>query len=132
MAKFSLTRLIVEDFPKAYQDLLVKLLYKLNQAFDETNSALRNGLTVADNMAGQEIVLDVTALVTSSKPIFFKSTMRNVCKGIICISADTLSGSAPTGQPFFTFEQSGDNIKVTNITNLVAGSRYNLRIYCFA
>jgi hypothetical protein len=132
MAKFSLTRLIVEDFPKAYQDLLVKLLYKLNQAFDETNSALRNGLTVADNMAGQETVLDITAPVLSTSPIFFKSTMKGTCKGIICISAQTLSGTAPTGQPFFTFEQSGSDIKVTNITNLVAGSRYNLRVYCFA
>ena len=132
MAKFSLTRLITEDFPDAYKDLLINLLYKLNQAFDETNLALRNGLTVADNMAGQETVLSVTAPVLNTKPIFFKSTMKGICKGIICISAETVSGSAPTGQPFFTFEQSGDNIKVTNITNLTSGSRYNLRIYCFS
>ena len=129
MAKISLTRITAEDFPEKYQDLLSKLLYKINSATDDTSSALNNGLTVADNLSGQETELEVTAPVSSAKPVYFKSNLKGNCRMIICGAAQTLSGTAPTGTPFFTFEMSGNNIKVTNITNLTAGSRYILRLY---
>jgi hypothetical protein len=131
MAKISLTRIIAEDFPQKYQDLLSKLLYKINSAFEDTSNALNNGLTVADNMSAQETELTVTAPVSSAAPIYFKNNLKGNCRMIMCGAAETLSGTPPTGTPFFTFEMSGSNIKVTNITNLTAGSRYILRIYCY-
>lgn len=128
MAKVKLRRIVSEDFPQKYNDLLDKLLYPINSMIDSVSSALNNNLTVADNLSAQETVLDVTAPVTA--PIFFKSSLKGACRGIICIEAQVVgNGSSPTGQPFFTFENSGDQIKVTNITNLVSGTRYNLRIY---
>jgi hypothetical protein len=130
VAKVNLTRIIAEDFPEKYQDLLSKLLYKINASTEETSNALNNGLTVADNLSGQETELTVTAPVSSTNPIYFKSNLKGNCRMIICGSAQTISGTPPTGTPFFTFEMSGANIKVTNITNLTSGSRYLLRIYC--
>lgn len=131
MAKISLTRILSDDFPKEYKALLDKLLYKINQSFEQTNNALNNGLTVADNMSAQEMLLDVTAPVNTTNPIYFKNSMKSGCKMILCGYAETISGTPPTGTPFFTFEGSGANIKVTNITNLTDGSRYKLRIYAY-
>jgi hypothetical protein len=130
MAKISLTRIITEDFPQKYQDLLGKLLYKINQAFEQTSLALNNGLTFADNLSAQETVLNVITLPTAASPIYIKSTLKGNCRMILCGAAETVSGTPPTGTPFFTFEMSGTNIKVTNITNLTSGSQYNLRLYC--
>lgn len=134
MAKVRLTRITKEDFPKDYDDLLDKLLYPINSALEQLSQAMNNGLSVTDNIAGQETSLDITAPVNSANPIFFKkSTLKGTCKGITCIEAiPQNNGIAVTGQPFFTFEDSGNNIKVTNITNLTAGSRYILRVYCYA
>lgn len=130
--KIKLTRILSEDFPAKYNDLLMKLLYPINSMIESVSNAFNNNITVADNMAGQETVLDIRLLPTTDEPLFFKSTMRSPCKGIICIAAEVVgAGTAPTGQPFFTFENSGNNIKVTNITNLTAGTRYSIRIYCF-
>lgn len=133
MARFSLRRIIKEDFESTYQTLLEKLLFPINQATDSLNSGLNNSLTVADNLSAQETVLKVTAPVNPQSPIFFKSTLKANCKGIICINAELVNNTSvlPTSQPFFTFEQSGNQIKVTNISGLVSGSTYNLRVYCF-
>lgn len=133
MSKVKLTRILSEDFPSNYNDLLSKLLYPINNMIETVSNAFNNNITVADNMAGQETELDITTLPTSANPIYFKSTMRSPCKGIICIAAEVNgNGTPPTGQPFFTFENAGRNIKVTNITNLTSGTRYTIRIYCFA
>ncbi len=132
MAKIKLRRILSEDFPQKYNDLLDKLLYPINDAIESISNAMNNSLTVADNMSAQETVLDITTLPTASSPIYFRSTLKSPCRGITCIAADvTGSGTAPTGQPFFTFENAGNNIKVTNITNLTSGTRYSLRIYAF-
>jgi hypothetical protein len=132
MSKLKLRRIIKEDFPSQYNDLLDKLLFPLNEALESVSNAFNNNITIANNLSGQETLLDVTAPVTAASPIFFKSTLKGSCKGIICIAANVVgNGTAPTGQPFFTFENAGNNIKVTNITNLTSGTRYQLRIYCF-
>lgn len=134
MAKFDLRRITKEDFPSKYSDLLGKLLLPLNSAIESLRLGLSNGLTVGENMAAQETVIRVTAPVNSSSPVYFKSTLRGPCKGIVCIDAQpaTAQSKLATSQPFFTQEMSGDQIKVTNITGLVDGSSYNLRIYCFS
>ena len=134
MAKLRLVRITKEDFPQKYNDLLDKLLFPINSALEQLSQATNNGLTVADNIAGQETSLDVTAPVSSSNPIFFKkTTLKGTCRGITCVEAVPQDNGAPvTGQPFFTFEDAGTNIKVTNITNLTNGSRYILRIFCYA
>lgn len=133
MAKFSLRRLLLQDFDSSYQDLMSKLAPLLNNALEQVNNAFNNNLSVRDNMAGFELDLDVTAPITAANPLFFKNTARAPIRMIICGQAAVLNnGSPPTGTPFFTFETSGNEVKVTGITNLVAGTRYSLRIYCLS
>jgi hypothetical protein len=132
MARIKLKRILSEDLPSQYSDLTDKLLLPINDAIDSLSNAMNNNLSVADNLSAQETVLDVSTLPTNASPLFFRSTLKGPCRGIVCIAAELIGqGTQPTGQPFFTFESAGANIKVTNITNLTAGSRYSLRIYCF-
>lgn len=134
MALFNLRRIVKEDFPSKYYDLLDKLLYPLNQAIDSLNSGFSNGLTVAQNLAAQQITITVAAPVSTTSPVSFRSTLSGPCTGIICINAvPTGAKSSPvTAQPFLTFANNGAQISVTNITGLVSGSSYNLTLYCFA
>lgn len=131
MAKFSLRRLLVQDFASEDQDLVSKLATLINNALEQVNNAFSNGLTVRDNMAGFETDLQVTAPVNSTNPIYIKNTTKSPIRMILCGNAVTANGGTPpTGTPFFTFETSGSEVKVTNITNLTSGSKYTLRIYC--
>jgi hypothetical protein len=133
MAKFSLRRLLVQDFAAEDQDLVSKLATLINNALEQVNNAFSNGLTVRDNMSGFELDLQVTAPVNSANPIFIKNASKIPIRMILCGDAVTAQGGTPpTGAPFFTFETSGNEVKVTNITNLTAGSKYTLRIYCLS
>jgi hypothetical protein len=133
MAKFSLRRLLIQDFDSEYQGLMNKMAPLLNNALEQINSAFNNNLSVKDNMAGFETDLEVTAPVNSANPVFFKNSARNNIRMIICGQATTFNnGTPPTGTPFFTFESNGSEVKVTNITNLTDGTKYQLRIYCFS
>jgi hypothetical protein len=139
MATFNLQRIIKEDFPSKYYDLLDKLLFPLNSMIDSLNNGLTNSLTVAQNLSAQQSVLTVTAPVTSATPFNFKSSLSGPCTGILCINAvpvnnnstSTTPSQPVTGQPFLTFTNAGSQITITNITNLVSGSTYNLTVYCF-
>jgi hypothetical protein len=132
MAKIKLKRILSEDLPQKYSDLTDRLLLPINDAIDSLSNAMNNNLSIADNFAGQETILEITSLPTANSPIYFKNNMKGPCRGIICIAAEPLqNGALPTGQPFFSFENSGSNIKVTNISSLAVNTGYSLRIYCF-
>jgi hypothetical protein len=131
MAKFSLRRILLQDFGSEDQELMGKLAPTINNANEQVASAFSNNITVTDNMAGKELDLEVTAPVDSSNPIYFKNQARGQVRMILCGQATTESGTAPTGMPFFTFENAGSEVKITNITNLTSGSKYTLRIYYF-
>lgn len=131
MAKFSLRRLLIQDFPSAYQDLMTKMAPLLNNALEQVNSAFNNNLTVRENMSAMELDLEVTAPVTANNPVFFRNATRSNIRFIVCGNAITNTGTPPTSAPFFTFENSSGEVKVTGITGLTPGSKYTLRIYCF-
>lgn len=127
----SVKRLVKEDFPSKYYDLLDALMPPLNQSLESTYNALTNGLTARDNMAWQEIDLQVTAPISNATPIFFKKTVKGTCRGLICVNAVTAgNGTPPTGQPFITFtDDNSGSVRITSITNLTSGSSYTLRVY---
>jgi hypothetical protein len=131
MAKFSLRRLLIQDFSSEDQGLIGKLAPIVNNAFEQVANAFSKSLSVRDNMAGDELDLEVTAPINTSNPIYFKNATKSQVRFIVCGQATTLRGTAPTGTPFFTFENSGTEVKVTGITNLTDGSKYILRIYYF-
>jgi len=129
----AIKRIIREDFPREYQGLMDKLLYPLNQFMESVGLALSNNLTIRDNMAAQEITIEVSSLPTVSDPISFKSTLNGPCRGIICINVDNQTDNTVlSGAPFLTFENSGSQVRITNITGLTNGKRYLLTLYCFS
>lgn len=128
---FDLRRLFLQDFEKKYEDLMGKLAPIVNNSFEQIANAFNNGLTVRANLAAQEIDLDVTAPVNSTKPIFFRSTLRGPAKTLFVGNVDTVRGTAPTGYPFITWQNDNGQIKITNITNLTEGSRYIITLHVY-
>jgi hypothetical protein len=132
MAKFDLTRILLQDFGKKYEDIIGKLAPVINNSFEQIAAAFNNGLTIKENLAAQEIELPITAPINAQNPIFFKSTLRSQAKTLFVGNVVTISGTAPTGYPFFTWEVSNNQIKITNITNLTNGSKYIITVHTYS
>lgn len=132
MAKLGfLKRLVKEDFKKEDQDIISKIAFILNPALESITNSLNNSLTFAENMNAQ--VKDLTVEVKSGKPVqdvSFRSTLKGLCRGIICIRASNLSNtnSFPTSSPFLSFTEDMGQITITHISGLQDNEKYSLRI----
>lgn len=133
MAKITeFKRLIREDFPEKYHDLIDKLAFALNPTLEQTKNALSNGLDFINNLNSQVKELDITVNSAGipKSPTSFKSTVSGSCKGIWCIRADNLTSSItyPSSCPFISFSQSNDQVIIDHISGLQADNKYRLRL----
>jgi hypothetical protein len=125
-------RLIMEDFPSKYQDLLDKLLYGINQFFESVSNSLNKNISFEDNIACQVKELVLTAPITQAKPASFVNTLGRPCRGVLLINAENLSdaNSPLTAAPFIQFTGAADQIVITNISGLTSGKQYRIKIIC--
>lgn len=131
MAKFDLRRLFLQDFEKKYEDLMGKLAPIINNSYEQIQNAFNNGLTVKDNLAAQQIDIEVTAPINAQNPLLFKSTLRGPAKTIFIGNTQVLRGTAVTGYPMPTWENFNNQIKITNFTNLTDGSKYLITLHVY-
>lgn len=132
MAKFSVFRRIVqEDFPSKYQDLMEKLAFPINQFFETVTNAMSKGIEFDENINSQ--LKDITIQVDDNgNPgnISFQSTKKGKAKGIICVKADNVTNAShyPTSGVMVSFYDDGGVIKVNNITGLQPRETYQLKL----
>jgi len=133
MAKFSfLKRIIKEDFPEQYRDLIDKLAYPFNQLAEFISLAFNNNITFQDNIYCQ--VKDVDVELNSSgipkSPTKFISTLRSKSNGLFVIRADNLTNpnTYPTNAPFISFTENSNIITVNKVTGLQANNKYRLKV----
>lgn len=131
MRRLDLKRIIKEDFPSEYQEVIDKLAYPINSGFEQIQRGLDGQLDFA-NLNQEVINLDVT-VNASGEPVVltqYRSTLRTTVLGNSVIGASNLSvpQNTPTGQPFITFAQNGNQIRVNKITNLQPNERYLLTV----
>ena len=116
--KISLRR---EDFSEVDGAWMDRLLRPLNTLFSALYSAMSNGLTFADNVAG--FAKDVT--VSGSFPVKFHNDLPGQRRpvAIVIVAAVDITGNTSTpvstGNPAWSV--SGDQIVVSDVTGLVAG-----------
>ena len=133
MSKLSgFKKIIIEDVEENLRPLAEKFGNAINPFADEVIKAFDKGITIEDNL--NQFVKELTIKVDSSGvPIgeaSFKSTLSNVCRGLVVIKCDNITAptSYPTGTPFISFTENNRLITINNITDLTAASKYNLRI----
>lgn len=128
----SYKRIMKGDFPKQMQDVVSQLALIINSAFDSIFNALNKNLTLADNMYAtiNSVTVMVDSIGTPTTPTIFSIVTKGPIAGISVLSATNSTNNAiyPTGQPFISFTQSGSIITINNITGLVAGNTYILKL----
>lgn len=125
-----LRRLIKEDFPQQYKDLVGKIGYVINPAMEQLSLVLKNNITWTDNMAAQVINIAVTvdSTGTPTGQISFASNLNSPINHIMVTRAvnATNSTSYVTGAPFVSFLQDGNSVIIQNITGLPPNATFNL------
>ncbi len=133
MAKVSgFQRLVKENFPAKYRDL-VDSFYSLNNALEQIVNILNNAnVTVTDNL-NQQYKTIITTVDTTGKPtqsLTFKSTLSTKTQGIIVISATNLTNSStyPIATPFVSWSDNSGTVTINNISGLQAKQNYSLTL----
>lgn len=129
----SYKRIIKEDFSAEEQNLISKLGFLVNSAFDGIYSAFDKSITIADNLNQDLVDIDLTVDASGipRQPIEIKTKLRNNCKGMLVVRLDNLSNptSLPASAPFIYFEQgSQTNVVIKNVKGLTANVRYRLKV----
>lgn len=133
MAKLpSWKRIIEQDYPQKYQDLIQQLAVPLNYGIEVLYSLLNGKLTFKDNIASTIKELDVQ-VDSSGKPLTtttIKKTSSDRIEGIIVVRAQNLTNSTiyPSSGVFISYTETTDSIIINNITGLQANNFYRINV----
>lgn len=125
-------RIIIEDYPTQYRDIVSKLAFSINSFMDTMTIALNTNLTISDNLAAVQTSINVTVDSFGTPTIgrTVKSNLASQCGGISVINAlnNTSSVIYPTNTPFITFTNGNGTIIISNITGLKPNNSYTLTV----
>lgn len=133
MARISgFQRLVKENFPAKYRDL-IDSFYSLNNALEQIVNAFNNNqITISDNLNQQYKTLLVTVDSTGkpTQTTTFQSTLTTKTQGIVAINAinQVTSTTYPTGGIFVSFTDNSGTVTINNVTGLQANQQYSLTL----
>lgn len=123
-------RIIKEDYPQKYQDLVDKLAYSLNYFIDSVSNSYNKNITI-DNLSFQynEIDVEVDSTGKPKTKTSFKVSNLLPVKGFVCIFSENKTNltNYPTSTPFINYTNNGGDILVNSVTGLQPNNRYLLR-----
>lgn len=122
-------RILSEDYPDEYQELIDKLAEGLNTYLDSLYNVLSNNSSIGDNLNQGIKTLKVT-VDSGGKPVNslkFSSGLREKVQGLQVIRA--LGSYYALSQPFIDFVDRDGIIEVNHIQGLEANVEYTLVIH---
>jgi hypothetical protein len=123
-----LKKLVVEDFPSKYRDLVQPLAFVFNPFIESIVNALNKQLNFNDNFNAQETDIEVRLPLNNFN---LKHNVRGRVSGVIILRVLNLDNNNDTltSAPFIQYTPvSEDVIQITNITGLNSNTRYRLRV----
>lgn len=132
----ALKKIIVEDFPKQYQDLISKLAYPFNNAIETIISTVNGELTF-DNFTWQYKPVTFTVNADGSLPtsaaFTLATTGQPVGISVIKVVNNTNSTTPLTTAPFATYSIGTNNlVTFSQITGLVANNNYTINFIVYS
>lgn len=123
-----LKRIVKDDYPPQYQDLVDRLGFGLNSFMEQVIALFTNNIDFT-NLAQQKVTITIKTDSTGT-PIgnnAFKTTLVNKVTGIVTLSGTITSSTNQfvTNYPFITFTQNSSIITINNISNLSPNTTYN-------
>lgn len=127
----NLKRIIKEDFPDKYGDLIDALSFALNPFLEQVTSALSKNID-SDNTVDDFVTLTVENVAGELKmPVEVKNLVKTRLKGISCIQAQNLTNvnTYPTSAVFIVYTITGNNIiKVLKVLGLPDNNKFSLTL----
>lgn len=119
-------RLVKEDYPSKYNDLTDKLIDTLNDFMGEVYQGFNKRLNYQDNF--EAFVTEIT--VVGGQEARVRNELNGPIRGAEIQRVDTLTvaNEMLSTAPFMQFTNGDRQIIVNNITGLVTGRTYRLRV----
>lgn len=128
----SFRRIITQDYDPKYQDLVDTLSVSLNQGIEVLYSLLNGGLTLRDNFAStiKEVDIEVDANGKPKTKTIIKKTSSERVEGLWVLRVQNITNSNvyPTGTPLFSYTETTDSIIVDNVTSLLPGYIFRIKV----
>lgn len=131
MAKLeSPKRIMTEDFPSQYKDVVGKLGFSINTFFEQVYNAL-NGQLNTDNLQENITTVNVTVDATGvpKTQTLVKYTVASI-KGLFPIGVTNVTdGTDPSSLPYIKYTQLNNSlIQITKVTGLTADKTYSITL----
>lgn len=124
-------RIIKEDFPDKYQDLIDALAFALNPFLEQVTNALNKNIDT-DNLVDDYVTISVENVSGNLKmPVEIKNTVKTRLKGISCIQAQNTTNTNvyPTSAVFVVYTITSNNIiKVLKVLGLPDNNKFSLTL----
>jgi hypothetical protein len=131
MARLSnLKRIIKEDFPDEYQELIDKLAYSLNPFLEQISEAFNKNIN-NDNLAREFVTITVENSTGNLKiPVQVKTSLRSRVVGLNVIRVENLTNSSiyPTNNPFVAWTINNNILTVQKVTGIQDNNKYRLTL----
>lgn len=128
----SYKRILSSDFNKEDQELVDQLAGSLNTVIDDHQYTLSGKVSLTDNIyctvKDIDITVDANGGTGNARISVNNPTVQVLGFDVIRVSNLTNSAIYPTGQPFISFTQLEGSILINNITGLLPGYRWRLKI----
>lgn len=126
----ALKRLVKEDFPQQYKQLVGQIGQVVNPASENISLALNNNLTFIDNISCNVVTVPITVDVNGIpiNPTTFPITLTGQVNHLWVTRALNTTNAAiyVTAAPFVDWVNTGGNISVQHVTGLPANVTFNL------
>jgi len=132
----SYRRIVKSDYSVEDQVLVDQLSVSINQGFDILYTAMNKRISLRDNVQTNikdiQIKVDVKGTPTPAVKFTIDTTLN--IEGLQVIKATNTKNPTvyPTGGIFISYAQVDDVIAINNITGLVAGEIYLIRIVVYS
>lgn len=131
-----LKKIIVEDFPKQYQDLVGRLAYPFNTAIENIVQTV-NGQLTFDNFTWQyksvTFTVNPDGSLPSSAAFALDTTGKPLGMSIIQVTNNTSVTTQLTAAPFATYTITSSNqVNFNQITGLVANNNYTINFIVYS
>lgn len=131
MAKISnLKRIIKEDFPEEYQELIDKLAYSLNPFLEQISNAFNKNINI-ENLSREFITVTVENVGGNLKiPVQFKTSLSGRIQGFNIIKAENITNPAiyPTQAPWITWTINSNILTIQKVTGIPDNNKFRLTL----
>ena len=128
----SFRKIIEQDYPSEYQELVKQLAVSINHGIEVLYDLLNGKLSIKDNLATtiKEIDIEVDAKGKPKSTSIIKKSTSDRIEGLWVLNATNLTNSNvyPTGGVFVSYTETSESITINNVAGIPANNIFRIKI----